>query len=75
MCVCWWLGFSEDIMILLFLLGCFMCYFLLRFEMFFLLCISLVLWSYFFYMDEVKIIVKFSWDGVKMVKGKVVEMV
>ncbi|KAJ4935575.1 hypothetical protein JOQ06_017106, partial [Pogonophryne albipinna] len=49
-------------------------YFLLRPETLFLLCISLALWSYFFHTDEVKTIVKSSRDAVKMVKGKVAEM-
>ncbi|XP_070115090.1 ral guanine nucleotide dissociation stimulator-like [Equus caballus] len=62
-------------MTLLSLLGRLMRYFLLRPETFFLLCISLALWSYFFHTDEVKTIVKSSRDGVKMVKGKVAEMV
>ncbi|XP_029699780.1 protein phosphatase, Mg2+/Mn2+ dependent, 1Lb isoform X1 [Takifugu rubripes] len=43
-------------------------------ETLFLLCISLALWSYFFHTDEVKTIVKSSRDAVKMVKGKVAEM-
>ncbi|KAF3692703.1 Protein phosphatase 1L [Channa argus] len=49
-------------------------YFLLRPETLFLLCLSLALWSYFFHTDEVKTIVKSSRDAVKMVKGKVAEM-
>ncbi|KAG2462056.1 PPM1L phosphatase, partial [Polypterus senegalus] len=49
-------------------------YFLLRPETLFLLCISLALWSYFFHTDEVKTIVKSSRDAVKMVKGKVAEI-
>uniref|UniRef100_A0A8D3DAM9 Protein phosphatase 1L n=1 Tax=Scophthalmus maximus TaxID=52904 RepID=A0A8D3DAM9_SCOMX len=64
----------EDIMTLLSLLGRIMRYFLLRPETLFLLCISLALWSYFFHTDEVKTIVKSSRDAVKMVKGKVAEM-
>uniref|UniRef100_H2LP74 Protein phosphatase 1L n=1 Tax=Oryzias latipes TaxID=8090 RepID=H2LP74_ORYLA len=64
----------EDTMTLLSLLGRIMRYFLLRPETLFLLCISLALWSYFFHTDEVKTIVKSSRDAVKMVKGKVVEM-
>uniref|UniRef100_A0A3P9MZ78 Protein phosphatase 1L n=1 Tax=Poecilia reticulata TaxID=8081 RepID=A0A3P9MZ78_POERE len=44
-------------------------------ETLFLLCISLALWSYFFHTDEVKTIVKSSRDAVKMVKGKVAEMI
>ncbi|MEQ2160161.1 Protein phosphatase 1L [Goodea atripinnis] len=51
-----------------------MSYFLLRLETLFLLCMSLALWSYFFHMDEVKTIVKSNRDAVKMVKGKVAEM-
>ncbi|KAK5617749.1 Protein phosphatase 1L [Crenichthys baileyi] len=35
---------------------------------------SLALWSYFFHTDEVKTIVKSSRDAVKIVKGKVAEM-
>ncbi|XP_070365747.1 protein phosphatase 1L-like isoform X2 [Equus asinus] len=62
-------------MTLLSLLGRLMRYFLLRPETLFLLCISLALWSYFFHTDEVKTIVKSSRDAVKMVKGKVAEMV
>lgn len=61
-------------MTLLSLLGRIMRYFLLRPETLFLLCISLALWSYFFHTDEVKTIVKSSRDAVKMVKGKVAEM-
>ncbi|XP_070099209.1 protein phosphatase 1L-like [Equus caballus] len=72
---CWWSGSSEDTVTLLSLLGRLMRYFLLRPETLFLLCISLALWSYFFHTDEVKTIVKSSRDGVKMVKGKVAEMV
>ncbi|MGH0182671.1 UNVERIFIED_CONTAM: hypothetical protein FKN15_020972 [Acipenser sinensis] len=49
-------------------------YFLLRPETLFLLCVSLALWSYFFHTDEVKTIVKSSRDAVKMVKGKVAEI-
>ncbi|CAJ1065343.1 protein phosphatase%2C Mg2+/Mn2+ dependent, 1Lb [Xyrichtys novacula] len=64
----------EDTMTLLSLLGRIMRYFLLRPETLFLLCISLALWSYFFHTDEVKTIVKSSRDAVKMVKGKVAEM-
>lgn len=63
-----------DTMTLLSLLGRIMRYFLLRPETLFLLCISLALWSYFFHTDEVKTIVKSSRDAVKMVKGKVAEM-
>ncbi|XP_070368878.1 collagen, type I, alpha 1b-like [Equus asinus] len=72
---CWWSGSSEDTVTLLSLLGRLMRYFLLRPETLFLLCISLALWSYFFHTDEVKTIVKSSRDGVKMVKGKVAEIV
>ncbi|CAB1348827.1 unnamed protein product [Coregonus sp. 'balchen'] len=61
-------------MTLLSLLGRIMRYFLLRPETLFLLCISLALWSYFFHTDEVKTIVKSSRDAVKMVKGKVAEI-
>ncbi|TSS97555.1 Protein phosphatase 1L [Bagarius yarrelli] len=61
-------------MTLLSLLGRIMRYFLLRPETLFLLCISLALWSYFFHTDEVKTIVRSSRDAVKMVKGKVAEM-
>jgi len=61
-------------MTLLSLLGRIMRYFLLRPETLFLLCISLALWSYFFHTDEVNTIVKSSRDAVKMVKGKVAEM-
>lgn len=64
----------EKTMTLLSLLGRIMRYFLLRPETLFLLCISLALWSYFFHTDEVKTIVKSSRDAVKMVKGKVAEM-
>ncbi|XP_051482241.1 protein phosphatase 1L isoform X2 [Apus apus] len=64
----------EDTMTLLSLLGRIMRYFLLRPETLFLLCISLALWSYFFHTDEVKTIVKSSRDAVKMVKGKVAEI-
>uniref|UniRef100_A0A3Q3WH98 Protein phosphatase 1L n=1 Tax=Mola mola TaxID=94237 RepID=A0A3Q3WH98_MOLML len=64
----------EETMTLLSLLGRIMRYFLLRPETLFLLCISLALWSYFFHTDEVKTIVKSSRDAVKMVKGKVAEM-
>uniref|UniRef100_A0A8C6T596 Protein phosphatase 1L n=1 Tax=Neogobius melanostomus TaxID=47308 RepID=A0A8C6T596_9GOBI len=64
----------EDTMTLLSLLGRIMRYFLLRPETLFLMCISLALWSYFFHTDEVKTIVKSSRDAVKMVKGKVAEM-
>ncbi|NWU34159.1 PPM1L phosphatase, partial [Hylia prasina] len=64
----------EDTMTLLSLLGRIMRYFLLRPETLFLLCISLALWSYFFHTDEVKTIVKSSRDAVKMVKGKVAEV-
>ncbi|XP_077397087.1 protein phosphatase, Mg2+/Mn2+ dependent, 1Lb [Festucalex cinctus] len=64
----------EDTMTLLSLLGRIMRYFLLRPETLFLLCISLALWSYFFHTDEVKTIVASSRDAVKMVKGKVAEM-
>ncbi|XP_026883213.1 protein phosphatase, Mg2+/Mn2+ dependent, 1Lb [Electrophorus electricus] len=63
-----------DTMTLLSLLGRIMRYFLLRPETLFLLCISLALWSYFFHTDEVKTIVKSSRDAVKMVKGKVAEI-
>lgn len=63
-----------DAMTLLSLLGRIMRYFLLRPETLFLLCISLALWSYFFHTDEVKTIVRSSRDAVKMVKGKVAEM-
>ncbi|CAL8344426.1 unnamed protein product [Merluccius merluccius] len=63
-----------DTMTLLSLLGRIMRYFLLRPETLFLLCISLALWSYFFHTDEVRTIVKSSRDAVKMVKGKVAEM-
>ena len=61
-------------MTLLSLLGRIMRYFLLRPETLFLLCISLALWSYFFHTDEVRTIVKSSRDAVKMVKGKVAEI-
>ncbi|XP_028817724.1 protein phosphatase, Mg2+/Mn2+ dependent, 1Lb [Denticeps clupeoides] len=61
-------------MTLLSLLGRIMRYFLLRPETLFLLCISLALWSYFFHTDEVKTIVKSSRDAVKIVKGKVAEI-
>lgn len=61
-------------MTLLSLLGRIMRYFLLRPETLFLLCLSLALWSYFFHTDEVKTIVKSSRDAVKMVKGKVAEI-
>lgn len=61
-------------MTLLSLLGRIMRYFLLRPETLFLLCLSLALWSYFFHNDEVKTIVKSSRDAVKMVKGKVAEI-
>lgn len=61
-------------MSLLSLLGRIMRYFLLRPETLFLLCLSLALWSYFFHTDEVKTIVKSSRDAVKMVKGKVAEI-
>ncbi|MCI4390607.1 hypothetical protein PGIGA_G00124570 [Pangasianodon gigas] len=63
-----------DTMTLLSLLGRIMRYFLLRPETLFLLCLSLALWSYFFHTDEVKTIVKSSRDAVKMVKGKVAEI-
>ncbi|XP_062337784.1 protein phosphatase 1L isoform X2 [Osmerus eperlanus] len=63
-----------DTMTLLSLLGRIMRYFLLRPETLFLLCISLALWSYFFHTDEVRTIVKSSRDAVKMVKGKVAEI-
>lgn len=62
-------------MTLLSLLGRIMRYFLLRPETLFLLCISLALWSYFFHTDEVKTIVKSSQNAVKMMKGKVVEII
>ncbi|XP_038671158.1 protein phosphatase, Mg2+/Mn2+ dependent, 1Lb [Scyliorhinus canicula] len=65
----------EDTMTLLSLLGRIMRYFLLRPETLFLLCISLALWSYFFHTDEVKTIVKSSQNAVKMMKGKVVEII
>jgi len=64
----------EGTMTLLSLLGRIMRYFLLRPETLFLLCVSLALWSYFFHTDEVKTIVKSSRDAVKMVKGKVAEI-
>jgi len=70
----WWRVMVGDTMTLLSLLGRIMRYFLLRPETLFLLCISLALWSYFFHTDEVKTIVKSSRDAVKMVKGKVAEM-
>ncbi|MEQ2233905.1 Protein phosphatase 1L [Ilyodon furcidens] len=72
LCVNKWM--IEDRMTLLSLLGRIMCYFLLRLDTLFLLCMSLPLWSYFFHMDEVKTIVKSNRDAVKMVKGKVAEM-
>lgn len=61
-------------MTLLSLLGRIMRYFLLRPGTLFLLCISLALWSYFFHTDEGEDHRQISQDAVKMVKGKVAEI-